>query len=93
MDQRGFDSFFLPVTKSNTLSATLTGKGTCDLDLYLKDIDDLGNYWQTAGDTKKYPDYARLMQSISPTRPGANRGHRSLVRNCPASCAERERPE
>jgi S1-C subfamily serine protease len=67
VDQLGFDSFFLPVTKGNNLSAKLTGQGTTDLDLYLKDIDDIGNYWQSVGDTKKYSDYGTIMSSTGPT--------------------------
>lgn len=67
VDRPGFDSFFLPVTKGTNLAATLKGKGTTDMDLYLKDIDVVGDFWQSVGETKKYPDYAKLLQSIGPT--------------------------
>jgi hypothetical protein len=67
VDQVGFDSFFVPVTAKGSLSATLAGQGTTDLDLFVKVIDSIGNNWQSAGDSKKLPDYAWIMSSTGDT--------------------------
>jgi Trypsin-like peptidase domain len=67
VDQLGFDCFFVPVTAKGNLSATLSGKGTTDLDLYVKDIDQIGLNWQSAGATQKLPDYTWIMSSTGLT--------------------------
>jgi S1-C subfamily serine protease len=66
LDTRGFDSFFLPVTKGSNFSAKLKGQGTTDLDLHLKDITITGELW-TSADGKKYTDYGHVLASTGPT--------------------------
>jgi S1-C subfamily serine protease len=64
VDSLGFDSFFVPVKKGARVKADLKGKGTTDLDLFVKDVD---NFRKARFGDKEYNDYQAPVQEAGPT--------------------------